>query len=275
MTQRPQRSLRYLAAVAAGAALLAAGIDYWPTSSGIPWLTLDEAKHQASESGKPIYLDVYADWCGPCRLMEKTVFTEDSVREMLTTRYIPARLNIDDPAVTDSIRKKLMIRALPTSILISAAGLLIDRQVGYMPASDLVMWLGSISWEDYSPLQPFAAAIQHSRETGKPVLLLAFRAIPPQEMLKKFFQLPEARALLGRQTVPTLLVYDAPDEKALLDSLRVLPQEIPQGGTLALIFDALGYERARVPIKLEELAEPSEAVTKLLPYGSPAMSEPN
>lgn len=275
MTQRPQRSLRYLAAVAAGAAIFAAGIDYWPTRTEIPWLTLDEAKQQARESGKPIFLDVYADWCAPCRLMDKTVFTEDSVREMLTSRYIPARLNIDDPAATDSIKKRLRIHALPTSILISPAGLLLDRQVGFVPASDLLTWLGSISWEDYGPLQPFAAAMEHARATGKPVLLLAFREIPPQETLKKFFQLPEARALLGTQTVPSLLVYDAPDEKAILDSLRVLPQQIPQGGTLALIFDARGNERARVPIRFEELAEPSQAVTKLLPYGSSPMSEPN
>ena len=78
------------------ASMLAAIIEYQPAGSPVMWLSLETAKDRAQQVGRPIYLDVYAQLCAPCQQMDKLVFSNDSVRTILNTYYIPARVDIDD-----------------------------------------------------------------------------------------------------------------------------------------------------------------------------------
>lgn len=56
-------------------------VDAFSETEKIEWkdLTLEEAKKLSAETGKPIFVDVSAVWCGYCKKMKRNVYSEESV----------------------------------------------------------------------------------------------------------------------------------------------------------------------------------------------------
>ena len=83
------------------------------------------------KSGKPVIVDLWAEWCGPCRML--TPIVEEMAKEY-EGRAIVGKLNVDDnPAVT----AKYGVRNIPT-VLYFKGGEIADKQVGAVPKSTLV-----------------------------------------------------------------------------------------------------------------------------------------
>ena len=62
--------------------LACAIIWYAIPSEGVKWTTFsDSVLAEAKESGKPVILDFYADWCPSCRHMDRITFHERSIIE--------------------------------------------------------------------------------------------------------------------------------------------------------------------------------------------------
>lgn len=57
---------------------------------------IDAATARAKAEGKPIFADFYADWCIPCKQMEREVFPDPAVRAELAA-FVPAKLDCTDP----------------------------------------------------------------------------------------------------------------------------------------------------------------------------------
>ena len=62
---------------------------------GIKWHTLEEALKLSKEENKPIFIDVYTDWCGWCKRMDKATFSEASVIDYVNANYIAVKLNAE------------------------------------------------------------------------------------------------------------------------------------------------------------------------------------
>ena len=106
-----------------------------PLLSGEPVELTDE--NFAAVVGKtelPVVVDVWAPWCGPCRMMAPQF--EQAARE-LKGQALFVKLNSDDNPKT-SVRYR--IRSIPT-VLLFRGGEEYSRQSGAMPARDLVRWV--------------------------------------------------------------------------------------------------------------------------------------
>ncbi|MGL5318371.1 MAG: thioredoxin [Bacteroidales bacterium] len=75
------------------------------------------------ESGKPLVVDFWAEWCGPCRMI--TPIIEDLAGEY-ADRVNIGKLNVDD---STAVTQEFGIRNIPT-ILFFKDGKLVDKQVG-------------------------------------------------------------------------------------------------------------------------------------------------
>ena len=83
------------------------------------------------KSEKPVIVDLWAEWCGPCRML--TPIVEEMAKEY-EGRAIVGKLNVDDnPAIT----AKYGVRNIPT-VLYFKGGEIADKQVGAVPKSALV-----------------------------------------------------------------------------------------------------------------------------------------
>ena len=67
----------------------------------IKWLSLQEADSLYQKNPKPIFIDVYTDWCGWCKRMDATTFQDDNIAQYLNTNFYPVKL---DAETNDSIR---------------------------------------------------------------------------------------------------------------------------------------------------------------------------
>ncbi|WP_254448803.1 thioredoxin family protein [Spirosoma rhododendri] len=100
-----------------------AGIKFFTGS----WkAVLAEAKRQ----NKPVFVDIYTTWCGPCKLMAKEAFPNPKVGEKFNTSFVSYQIDAEKGEGIE-VAKKYAVDAYPTALYVSASGDLIHRAVGY------------------------------------------------------------------------------------------------------------------------------------------------
>ena len=79
-------------------------------------------------SGKPMVLDFWAEWCGPCRMVSPII---DELATEYEGRVTIGKMNVDE---NDDVVGRFGIRNIPT-VLFFKDGKLVDKQVGSAPKS--------------------------------------------------------------------------------------------------------------------------------------------
>lgn len=66
-----------------------------PKKAAINWLTLEQAAAKTKAEPRKIFIDVYTDWCGWCKKMEKSTFTDPAVAAYVNKNYYAVRFNAE------------------------------------------------------------------------------------------------------------------------------------------------------------------------------------
>jgi thiol:disulfide interchange protein len=91
---------------------------------------LDEALDRAQKERKLLVLDFSAEWCAPCKRMEKTTFADARVVELLA-RYVVVKIDTDKEP---EIAKRLGVIGLPDIRFVSPDGVVIHQLRGFQSA---------------------------------------------------------------------------------------------------------------------------------------------
>jgi thiol-disulfide isomerase/thioredoxin len=110
--------------------------DRGPVQSlGIQWRTdIQAASRESSETGLPILMKFSAKWCGPCKRMKSETFTDPRLAEMINTCFIPVEVDTDQ---NGQLARQLRIESVPTTMVISPQGDIVERREGFQSATQL------------------------------------------------------------------------------------------------------------------------------------------
>ncbi|HPH15663.1 MAG TPA: thioredoxin family protein [Bacteroidales bacterium] len=64
-------------------------------NKSINWIPFEQALVKSKQDGKPVFLDVYTDWCGYCKRMDATTFQDTSVIRYINQHFHAAKLNAE------------------------------------------------------------------------------------------------------------------------------------------------------------------------------------
>jgi thioredoxin-related protein len=64
-------------------------------SSPVNWLTLQQAEDSVRTNGKPILIDLYTEWCGWCKVMDKKTYANKKVAEYLQRKFYSVKLDAE------------------------------------------------------------------------------------------------------------------------------------------------------------------------------------
>lgn len=126
----------------------------------IKWMSMDEALAAQKKKARPIFMDVYTDWCGPCKMLDKNTFHDPKVVEFINANYYAVKFNAEGNSEVNYKGKKygnpqfdanrkgrnaihdftllLGVRAYPTMMVFDAKGEKKEPIVGYYQPEQLL-----------------------------------------------------------------------------------------------------------------------------------------
>ncbi len=99
--------------------------------------TWSEILQLAKKENKPIFVDCFTVWCGPCKMMSSTVFMEQAVADYFNSTFINAKIDMEKGEGID-IKNKYEVKAYPTFLYLDKDGKELNRIVGSMPGTEFI-----------------------------------------------------------------------------------------------------------------------------------------
>jgi len=102
----------------------------------LPWsVDADDATFDdATDTALPVLVDLWAPWCGPCRMVSPAV---QQVAEELAGKLKVVKVNVDE---SPRISQRYQVQSIPM-LLILRKGTLVDGHIGAMAADQLGEWV--------------------------------------------------------------------------------------------------------------------------------------
>ena len=99
---------------------------------------------KAKKENKIVFIDAFTSWCGPCKMMEKNIFTKKSVGDYYNANFINARFDMEKGEGRD-IAAKYGVRSYPTYLFLNGDGEVVSQNYGYMEESMFVAMAQNIN----------------------------------------------------------------------------------------------------------------------------------
>jgi thioredoxin-related protein len=116
---------------------------------------MEAAQKQASDQMLMLFVDVYATWCGPCKMMDQQVYTDPAVGDYMNAHFVNVRLDGEGEYGMQYVVEQ-QLEGYPTMYIFSDDGHRVSKIVGFTPAEELVTSLTSTS-EGYQKVKKYRA----------------------------------------------------------------------------------------------------------------------
>lgn len=100
--------------------------------------TWAEALETAKKDKKFIFLDAYASWCGPCKLMSANTFTDEKVGAYFNEHFVNYKMDMEKHADGPRLSSKYALKAYPTLYFVDADENIVHQSLGYMQPEQLI-----------------------------------------------------------------------------------------------------------------------------------------
>jgi len=137
----------------------------------INWVTFNQALELQKKEPKKIFVDVYTDWCGPCKMLDKMTFNNVDVAKYINENYYAVKFNAEgnqsisykeqtytNPryvegrtgrSSTHDFTTALQVRAYPTMLFFDEEGNPIHSVSSFLKPKQLEIYLKLFAKEDY------------------------------------------------------------------------------------------------------------------------------
>jgi thiol:disulfide interchange protein len=92
---------------------------------------LSEVLMKAEKEDKIVFIDMYADWCLPCKVMDEEVFNDKATADFMNANFINYKVNGEKGEGPD-LAVIYQVRGYPTHLFVDAKGRVLERNLGGM-----------------------------------------------------------------------------------------------------------------------------------------------
>ena len=207
------RSLARLSPRAASliwASLLVGPTPAVPATGKIEWTTgINKALAEAKATARPVFVDVWAIWCVPCKEMDETTYRDPAVVAAMAG-FVPLKVDQD---AAENFCERHAVEALPLVLYLDGEGREIGRRMGLQRAAELLgsmetvrdgyaSYVAAMARVESSP-QVAASAADYLTRAGNPQRAIALlrraidRAPAPEQGEELALGLAEAQLAAG------------------------------------------------------------------------------
>ncbi len=237
---------------------------------GVNWRTdLDAARAEARQTNRLVLVHFWTVTCGPCKLLDRDVFSQPQVGATLEQKYVPVKINAADARV---LTEALGITRVPTDVVMTPEGTVIERLVSPNTPMAYVGKMHEIATKFASqPSRPYNDAIAKAGQAPP---------VPPQAANTTYsgLAIPAAPAM-NQSPQGVANPYAAALAKQQAPSNPATPPAVPARVASAVTENAYVQSPPEVNTAIPEQAtaqqpvatQPAPVVTPQLPAGSPPL----
>lgn len=107
--------------------------------AALPWITDsgdDEFDEIVEDAAIPVLVDMWAEWCGPCRMVSPAL---EQVARDLSGRLKLVKVNVD---TSPALARRFGVQTIPTFLLVDG-GTVVARRTGAVPLAEIRRWVDS------------------------------------------------------------------------------------------------------------------------------------
>lgn len=118
--------------------------------SEIQWVALNDLQELNKKEPRKVFIDIYATWCGPCKLMDKKTFADPTIVQYVNDHYYAVKLNGEGKKQVNIFGKTMTeaelaytfkIRGYPSIVFMDESMQPYEPVAGYIPAQNFIKML--------------------------------------------------------------------------------------------------------------------------------------